>query len=87
MFRRVHRNTVLIFMMKEENAIDSAVEYDNNQYWKLVNKNKSKLPYTPGFEMRFSGQTLTHPKVINSSWESHFRKLYSFCNDDTFENN
>jgi len=87
MFRRLHRNTVLTFMMKKENAIDSAVEYDNNQFWKLVNKNKSKLAYTPGFEMTFEGKMLTHPKEINSGWKSHFRKLYSFFNHDAFDNN
>ena len=30
----------LHYLMKEENAIYSAVEYDNNQFWKLVKKNK-----------------------------------------------
>jgi hypothetical protein len=84
-FRKVHRQASLSHTENQEKEIDDAAEFDNNEFWRLINKRRKKTSYTSGFEMNFDGVLHKDPKIINEKWMCYFKDLYSPSSDPSFD--
>jgi hypothetical protein len=41
-FRCAHRDAATSFLQEQEAEIDTAAEYDNNEFWRLINRRRNK---------------------------------------------
>jgi hypothetical protein len=83
-FRKIHREAVQTHIEKQERDIDTAAEIDNNEFWRLVNKNRKRRKHQTTFEMNFNGTIFKEAKHINLGWYNYFSDLYSPTQNEDF---
>ncbi|XP_053388470.1 uncharacterized protein LOC128551599, partial [Mercenaria mercenaria] len=85
MFRTLHRKVVQQYVEKVETEIDTAAEIDNNEFWRLINKERKKNRTSPVFEMNFNDNICNNPVDINRGWRDYFTELYKPTRNADFD--
>ena len=85
-FRSELRKASQIYERNEYERIDKLAELDQNGFWKAIkSKKRGKKGSSNGNEIRFKQNIETHPDQILDGWCNYFSELYSFSNNDCFD--
>ena len=85
-FKRLHREAVCDYMINLEKELDEAAELDNDEFWRLINRRKSKTRTGSMGEMIFKGTNCNKPKDIIAGWREYYTALYNTEQSETFDN-
>ena len=85
-FRHRMRLAANEFEISEYERIDQLAEIDQKGFWKIIkSKRKSKQSVNHSNEIYFNDKLEKDPDSILNGWCDYFRKLYTFSNEDNFD--
>ena len=85
-FRHKMRLAANEYEINEYERIDKLAEVDQKGFWKIMNSKRSKKQNLNSTnEMKFNDVMEKDPDKILNGWCEYFRNLYSFSNDNNFD--